>query len=593
MKWNGKQILGLLALVMTVLASCSKKAEGLAKHVPKDATYVVAFNLKQMQDKLVKEQMTFENFVSVLKGGDSDSVHAKAMKAYTALKNSGLDTESMMYLYTNLDPSAMTGRGGKGDVVFLIGVTDESKIEGYLKSQDAVKGGVTKGDGFSYANLDENVLLGWNKEYAAMVINFNTASAYSQETTEEGGEQGTVPNLKNEGGSSGVATLGKVFKLAESESVAGVKEYGELAARNADISLWTSTDGLSSMPVPLPKLKDMMKGNYSAYSMNFEEGKVVIDGDGYINEKLKGILSKYAGPSFDMDMLANYPSKNVDGMVGVAFNPELIIAFLKELGFEGMADMTLSQQGLTSAEIAKAFKGEFAFAFSDFAMVSKPSSWDPTYMQQVPSSKWLLNIKVGDKAAFDKLIGKAVEAGALTKEGDKYVMKGAGADNLAISITDKNIVLGSDNAFLSSYLAKSEKIALPDGVADKMKGPTAMFFDIDKLLNAIPPNANDSDYNGILTKSKAMFKDFWMNTENLSGNKIHSGGELRLKDAKGNSLPQIAKYLQYIATEQKRIDEKRKLAYTDYAPTELVAADSAMPAAPMEPAVEVREKVKK
>lgn len=584
-----KHTLGLLAFAL-VISSCGKKAPEMTKHIPKDASYVIGFNMKQMQDKLVKEQLTFDNFISFLQG-DKDSAYTKAKKFYDDIKSSGLDTEAPVYMYMNLDPANMQTM--KGQVSFLFAVKDADKMEAYIK-KNAAGAVIGKGDGFSHVAMPGNAngSLGWNKEFAVAVLELGGSSYsfddYSVDST------GTAPNLKNDGGNKNLTALNAVFKMKESESVAANSEFKDLVGKNADMFIWTSTNSFSGMPgIPLPKLKDFMKDNYSATTINFEEGKVIMDGDAIVNETLKTILSKYAGPEVNMDLLENYPSSNVDGAVAVNFNPEIIMAFVKELGFEGLADMGLASQGITTADITKAFKGEMAFAFSDFAVKQEPASWDSSYMMDKPSAKWMLNIKVGDKPSFDKLMSVAMKSGGVEKQGDKYVIKGMGEnDKTAISITGSNVIVTGDDATLGAYLAKSTKIGLSDEVKKKFTGPTALYFDIKKILASVPTQKDTSDML-VMEKSKALFKEVWGNTSNYSRGKVHSHFELTLQDEKTNSLAQLAKFFQFAATEMKKKRDKQAAEYSEYNFSPPDSTGSAVIAAPVEVIDAVKEETPK
>ncbi len=586
-----KHTLGLAAFAL-VISSCGKKAPEMTKHIPKDASYVIGLNMKQMQDKLAKEQLTFDNFISFLQG-DKDSAYTKAKKFYDDIKSSGLDTEAPVYMYMNLDPANMQRM--KGQVSFLFAVKDADKMEAYIK-KNAAGAVIGKGDGFSHVAMPGNAngSLGWNKEFAVAVVELGGSTYNFDDFNVD--STGTAPNLKNDGGDKNLTALNAVFKMKESESVAANGEFKDLVAKNADIFIWTSTNSFSGMPgIPLPKLKDFMKDNYSATTINFEDGKVVMDGDAIVNETLKTILSKYAGPEVNMDLLENYPSSNVDGAVAVNFNPEIIMAFVKELGFEGLADMGLAGQGITSADITKAFKGEMAFAFSDFAVKQEPSSWDSTYMMDKPSAKWMLNIKVGDKPSFDKLMAVAMKSGGIEKQGDKYILKGMGQnDKTTISITGSNIIVTGDEATLSAYVAKSSKIGLSDEVKKKFTGPTAMYFDISKILASTPTPKDTSDML-VMEKAKALFKEVWGNTSNYSRGKVHSNFELTLKDGKTNSLAQLAKFFQFAATEMKKKKDKQEAEFSEYnyPPTEIESTSPTLIAAPAEVAEAVKEEMPK
>src|SRR4029078_12382793 len=122
-----------------------------------------------------------------------------------------------------------------------------------------------------------------------------------------------------------------------------------------------------------------------------------------------------------------------------------------------IVNMTLHSSGLTMDDILAAFKGQMVFVASDFAVSKKPNPYFPDDSITNPSAKWIFAMKVGDKAAFNKVMASPMLGGMFTKQGDHYVMTQQMPGVPSVSITDKLVTVASDNDVLTQYLAGKSK----------------------------------------------------------------------------------------------------------------------------------------
>jgi hypothetical protein len=84
---------------------------------------------------------------------------------------------------------------------------------------------------------------------------------------------------------------------------------------------------LGSMPLQLPKLEELVKDNYIASTLSFEDGKIVATATTYTNPFVSSILKRYAGPTVNLSLIENYPSENINMIMMASFNPEILEGF--------------------------------------------------------------------------------------------------------------------------------------------------------------------------------------------------------------------------------------------------------------------------
>jgi hypothetical protein len=221
----------------------------------------------------------------------------------------------------------------------------------------------------------------------------------------------------------------------------------------------------------------------------------------------------------------------MNGVAAFSFKPELIPAFLQETGFDALAGIAMAEAGVTVDDVIKAFKGDFAIMFSDFAIKHVDQGKDAAFKAHTPFAKEL-NAAVGN--------------------------------SVFVGIENDLLVVASDSAIYAGYAAAKTGAALKPSAASAIKGKSLGFYvDASSILQGISDDVFDSTdvhMKNILDRSKGTFKEMWFNTSNFDGKKISSYGELVLADQK-NALPQLVRFLMYAADEVKLQQKQEELMY--------------------------------
>jgi hypothetical protein len=393
---------------------------------------------------------------------------------------------------------------------------------------------VQKADKYSYATLQDGFVAGWNDEVALIAKSSSTNMQQPTSSADFGASQ---------------KALTTYFTQKEDASIAEVDAFEDAAKDKADVLLFTSSSGaLASVPMlGMSKASDLLKDLYSASTINFEEGKVVMDSKAYTNEMLADTLKKYAGPKVDMAMVDRYPGA-VNGFAAFSFNPQLLVAMMNIAGFTATANQGLQQLGFTVDDVTRAFKGDFAVIFSNVGVAEKTNPEYPGMKVTQPTGKLLFNAAIGDKGAYDKIVTALARQGIMVQKNGQYILREmaeGSADGFVMNTDGKNLIVASDAALLQQYQGGSGKVSLPDGVRDKVNGNAVAFYaDIAGILNAMPA---DTTGDAMLNSAKQTFRDAIITSENISGNTIKGHLEVRMINEKENSLAGLSRYFGTVA----------------------------------------------
>ncbi|UYQ92923.1 DUF4836 family protein [Chitinophaga horti] len=519
MKKNLSKVLLAMGTAFVVLMSSCSKVPTQSKHIPKEAAFVLSIDGKQLHDKLVASGITMDKLFESIQGGDTTSEVAKGMKE---IENSGIDLKSQVFI-------AMTpATGGKMTFNFVGKLDDAAKFEAFLKKNKSTVEIKAEGSDFKYAAIDEAVV-GWNKD---VIIGVAIQGSYGDEST-----------------SAAKVEVARLFKLKESESANSIDGFKKLMKEKADMSMFANIGALYGMEqsgaaaMMMGSLKKLYEGAYYTATANFENGKIEASMKTYPSEALAKIMKKYDWDGVDLSMLEKYPSANINGFALVNFDLRMIADIVKEAGMDGLVNMGLAQSGLTLDDILKAFKGEIVAVASDFKNVKKVSEWDSTYTYNSQEVKWLFALKVGEKAAFDKVMGSQFGQQMFTKQGDKYILKEemAAMSKVAVSIDSKDIIVASDAALQAEYVAGKGKATVPAEVLSEAKGnPGAFWVDLEKILASAP--LDEIGAPEVETELKSLFKDIRIISAKPNGGVSTSTFVLNFKNKEQNSLAQLINF---------------------------------------------------
>jgi hypothetical protein len=544
----------LFYAVIMLLISCNSKGPKEAKYIPKDASFVIAVDAGSLQDKMKTGNIDIDSLFKQAIGNDSLKMKNKQKLEFEKFKNAGIDWSGKFFVFMTQKTDASKGQGNFFNL--LGSLKDSAKLLTYLESIDEFQGrDVKKGNGYSYIQLDYHGIISWTDK--------NVIATFYHYTEGQGHYMDSTPTPAINKSEEILKEVTRYYSQNENESIKSVVPFVEMFKEKADGYFLSSTNGvqnaLSKMPIQLPKLEELLKDNYSTGTFNFDKGKIVATSHFYPNNLLGALLKKYSGRTVNTSMIENYPSNNMDMAMLVSFNPDIFGGLLQQLEVESLADGFLEKVGITSKDLYKCLNGDIAFMVSDFSLPKNSPSAASPFLK--PSVKMIFNATIGDMSSFNKLMGKAVESGFVSKTQNGY-QSGALMSSMGFFLhTDnKNLIFASDSLTYLQYVTKTGKAAINSEVMDQLKGKSsATYIDLDHIIGGFYP-ADTFAGNQTLRTIKATFKDIIATADNFDGKTISGKMEMRLKDEKQNSLVTLMKLIPMVA---EQIKKSRATALSD------------------------------
>ncbi len=563
MQFSTKYLLTAVAMI-GLLVSCKNNAPKETRLIPKDALAVVTLDPNSLSEKLQNGGISIDTILSKIFEKDSSGIQDKKLTD-DFRKNAGLNWKEKIHFFVtqkkdtnNTDITSMT---------ILASMEDATKFKAFITSYKPASAKKIKVDKlFNYIQEDDNTILAWNKEFIMASFYNHTVKPF-YDTLQM---KFIIPEKSNDSHKL-LAFVSALFTQKEDASMMSVKGFNDMFKTKAEGYLFSSTNqllnNLSGMPLQLPKLEELVKDNYSAATLTFDDGKIIARSTTYTNPLVSSILKNYAGPTVNESLIKNYPSSHINGIMIAAFNPAIFGGVLKQLEVEGLVNEFLKKSGISSQDLYGSLKGDIAVMVSDLGINNNEpqNRKDEVFLiQRKTLGKMIINVPVGNKQSFQKLMNKAVEMGTVVQKGSEY--KGSDLLNTLgfyLVANDQQFILASDSITYQQYIAKTSKMVIQPDVLDYFKGKsTVMYIDIANTLGGFMKDSTGIFYNSMAT-AKNTIKDVLGSSENFADGKINAVVELRMQNEKQNSLVTLMSLLTNIAVDvrqqakrEREIEEK-------------------------------------
>ncbi len=549
----------IISIVAATVSSCKSKAPKEAKYIPKDASFVLVVDPQLMQDKLQNGGISMDTLLKrVFK---NDSLDSKDKAFFNELRmNAGMNWGEKIFLF--MLQKANPDNSQSNAFSLLASLQDASKMETFLKNQAATKDkAIKKESNYSYLINEEGSMLAWNDKQVIATMYTHALKPF-YDTIAMTYKRPGIANIEVEMKKQ----VGEYFSQKESESLASVEKFTDMFKEKADgyafANANSSLAALSMMPIQLPKMEELIKDNFVASTLSFENGKIVATSNSYTNPLLSSVLKQYAGPTVNLTMLENYPSDNINAIMLASFNPEIFGGILKQLEVEGLVNNFLENMGISSQDIYKSLKGDIAVIISDLSMgQSEPQMKidEKSMLSKKRFGKMIFNATIGDKVSFHKLMDKAVEKGMLVKQNNIYKAAGSfSVMGLYMMADDNNFMIASDSLTYAQYALKKNKAVISNDALNRFKGKSTVFYvDIANTLKGFRNDSNGSYDNSLKTAIKT-FKDVMASSDNFDGKSVKGAFEIRMQNEKQNSLVTLTSLITDIAVDMRVQARKEK-----------------------------------
>lgn len=528
----------LAVMCILLLASCSKTNKQ-GRYIPKDAAVAVHIDGASLSSKLpwdeIKQNVLFQEMYA------DSTLPPYIKKVLDNPDNSGIDTKTDLAFFMQRD-----SLGG------LFGITGTVKDAEKFKSfciDGSGGGSLTEKDGVNYISKAP-VCAGWSKERFLIIINTPQfdASRYAE-------SQDAAPVKARDL----LAACKNTFDISEGNSLGKNEKFTTLVTKASDLHFWMNSEelykaGMNNPALAMLKLDNLYKGNITAAAVNFENGKIVMEGKTYAGKEMTEIYKKYGGKNIDEEMIKRIPSKDVAAIFAMSFKPEGIKEFLKVLGVEGYANMGLAFAGFSMDDFIKANKGDIVFALTDLkqkAIIPDTSITNlPSPQNSIVTPDVLFAASIGDKESFNMLIKAGEKLGKNLPESVPVSYKSDG----------KYFVIGNSAENTENYIAGKSNNNF-DFLSKISGNPVGGYINIQFILKALASNFDkDSSAKVLYDASIKMWDNAYMKGGKYEDGALSQYAEINLMDKNTNSLKQLNQYLGLVSKLRMESDKKRAVA---------------------------------
>jgi len=539
MKTNFSQFISIV-LVAILLNACSNNSVKNTKYIPKDITAVIAVDPKNMADKLEKAGINVDTLINKLFKTDAEDLVNKT-KFFSLRDSSGINWNEKIYIFVL---NRVLPNTSQANVFNVMGrLKDAKTFEAYLVNQaDFSTKKIERESNYSYLMNNDGSMISWDEKtviatrYERNIVPVYDTIAMKFIVPEKAS---VAAELKKE--------VDRYYHLKESESIVSVTAFVDLINTKSDGFAFTTSNNtlnlLSSMPLQLPKLEELLKDNYLAASLNFDDGKIVATTRTYTNPLLSSILKKYAGPTVNLSLIDHYPSENINMIMLASFNPQIFGGLLKELEIDNLVNGFMEKTGFSAQDLYKCLKGDIAVVISDLGRPEnrKTDSKNTNQFNISSFGKMVFNAPVGDAVSFTKIMNKAADLGYVTKTGNSFKAgKLLSFLGMYLVADEKNFVIASDSLTYMQYVSNKNKPVISNDALNQFKGKSTLaYFDITNTIASYIPMSNGGFKNSMIT-AKNTFKDMMASSENFDGKSVNGKLEIRLNNQQQNSLVTLA-----------------------------------------------------
>ena len=543
--------ISLVAATVILLASCSK-TNTQGKYIPSDASFVLQVNGKSLSSKLPWDEVK-QN--PLFKDANIDSTVPSGMKMLLNNPDSvGIDAGADLIFFVEKDSI--------GGYVALEGSIKNEELFKTFNKQVTENGTESEKDGVNFISKSP-LCVGYSKDKFVYVYDAPQIKQIGSFTKGMGqNTNDVVPGRTRDIG----GTCKAIFALNESNTLAKNERFGKLMGESGDIHLWINGEELlkGAPGNPMMAMVDMdkfYKGTVTTASVNFNNGKIIMDAKSYVSDDVAKIYKKYTGGKISEEMIKRMPGKDVDGLMAINFNPEVIREVLKIAGLDGVANSGMSRVGFTMDDVIKAFKGDVFFGVSDFAMKTDTSN-GAMYTGEKPVFNFVFATSIGDKDAFNKVINAGKKQ--MGDTADFPFAYNSNGTYFAVANSKENA-----DKYLASTNTNFDFISKINGQA------FGGYLNIQSLMKAFAGEATkDSSGKAALDASMKFWDNISMKGGDMSSDAITQTVEINLVDKTTNSLKQLNQYASKLSEIYKATKEKQKadmMAYEDSMPPKKAA----------------------
>lgn len=527
--------LSFCLLVVMAFAACNSIPDH-ARYIPKDAAAVVGIHTGTIGKKIAWSKITGSPLLDELEKKMKENGGPGTLRD---MQEAGIDGKSTVYIYYK-SPALLDNR-----VTGLLPLEDAAKWEAYLKKKmpEAI---ISSRNGHKEAQLSPMAYVGWNDKLAIItsVVQTKTEVVFDTTITADG-DTAMVANSSFAPIDKAVlqTALDSAFVRQGDNAVTEDSRFTKLEKDGHDLTFWMNYDAaLRNVPaMGMMNMNTFWQNSALAYGIDFNKGEVVAKMRYYVADVLKEAAKELGKEKVDKEIIDHLPSQNLNALLAYHLSPKGLKLMLEKMNVLGVANLALSQQGISTDDIFNAFQGDMVVSINNLTISNSAFTTDSAIISTsaTPSFRYTIAMKVGKKESLQKLLSFLVSRELIKKStNDNIYFFPNGA---TMVVESGYIAVGNVTQIAMSFIDNKNRSGMPKPVHDKIYSqPFGLYIDAASILNAVTSMAaSNPQGTAALNEAKQLFSHVTAHGGSFMDNYFQYEAELVFKNKDENSLVQL------------------------------------------------------
>lgn len=531
----------ILFVAAALFSACSRTPNHM-RYIPKDAVVVAGINIKSLGKKIAWNAITGSK---LFKEMQQRLPEKNAKDAISGIEKAGIDVMNTFYVYVKTD----TRFNGGNRITGLVPLSDAGLWEAYVKRVFPNSEIKQHGDR-KEASLGSDMYVGWNKDLL-IVINMMSVNGL-----DDASGQPNV-NVSSNMAKSDIATeMENAFTVSKDNSINTNKNFLALENAGHDVTFWlnyeqlmTQYSGNMAERVGVALSNALWKDAAFASGFDFKKGKITGDMNYYVSDSLKEVSKELGATNISSDMIDRLPRDNFDMLFAMHLSPKGLKGILEKTGLIGLANVGVSNSGMTLDNMLDAFTGDMAFSMNDFTLRTEMIT--DSFMGQAVTHKaqkadfsMSYVIKIHNKDQFHKIVQLAKDNGLKPGPDNSFAFPITAKDSVYILMNDEYLVASNKKNHAAGFLGstfKSQK--MPGEISQVTSHPLALFLDIKQMFNNVDLSvANSAQDSMMITESKKLLNNFAVSGGEFKNNSFEYHLDVNFVNTDENAIIQLMDY---------------------------------------------------
>ena len=553
----------------------------LVKYLPDNTSMVISFNPVSLTKKIPGE--TFRQSAVYREMMKKDSTEVMAFLSTPSV--SGIDfSNDLLIAFT----TGATEEQPKMSVHLFGSIKNEAlfaiSMKKMAKKTDSVK--IYGTDKILYKE-NGSPSIAWNN--SVFVINLNSGSAmtavsvpYNDTATQEeynrAVQRATEKMMKAQRNLCFELLTQKQKKIFGADS----RFINQMSAAG-DIKIWSN--GMQS-PLAgrifglagLNKLQTPAGGSKTS-SINFENGKIVMQSNSYPDEAVTAVYKKYPTTPVNTDLSRRLPKGKLLGLISTSYNPEMAMELMQKSGLKEMVAEMKGKMPFDLNLITASFGNNMMLA----VIKSDDISSEDSLTRSIDGIKLLLAMPIADKVKFDEMRKSVHHLWDSLKNGESggKMMKEL---NPFIKYNDTLFVLSLSPDVATAFLNNTGTEPVPDWLQSKSQYPMLININMKEIIKMVLGKKMAGKNGQDEQKLMDMFDQVIMYGGNYENESMNTTMEFKFSNQNENALKQLFDIVNMIAGKNKNAvmnqEKNAKMDSVRLEKTEQVNGDKMPPPPP-------------